>query len=277
MRALAAIALLLAGCAALAAPDPEPLTVFVVIDDASVATLGAFPVDRAVYARAIRAARDQGASAVALKFFFDAPSASASDRALADAERELPVLLQVQAAPANEQRLPGNLLRDDWDLVATPQPFRMDGVELPIPQLAGAARGLGFVDARTEGFGDKVEVAGVVDHRAVASLAVTVVEFGIGRHAVVADNRLQLGISSFALDQEGRVGCDWSGGPPPRAYGIDALLSGGIPRGAIEGKVVVLGYLRQGGPTLDVGGKKMPIHEAFYRQVACLARKAGAR
>ena len=277
MRALL-LALLLAGCAALPAADPEPLTVFVAIDDASAATLGPFPLDRAVYARAIEAARDQGARAVALKFFLDQPRAPESDRALTEAERELPVLLQVQGAADDGGRpLPDNLIRDDWDLGRTPQPLKMDAVELPLPRFAGAARALGFVDARPDSLARKVEIAGLVHGRAIASLQVAIVEAAIGRHGVVADNRLQLGISTFGLDAEGRIDCDAFAGPPPRVFGIDALLAGSIPPDAVRGKVVVLGYLRKDSPTVDLAGAKVPVHEVFYRQVACLARKVGGR
>ncbi len=285
MRRLpASLLALICGCAAVAQPhharstDPEPLTVFVAIDDASAATLGAFPVDRGVYARAIEAAKALGAKGVALKFFFDRPGRPEADAALVEAAHGLPVLLQVQSAPETAgQGVPANLARDDWDLAATPQPLQMEGVELPIAHLAAAAHGLGFIDARPDDIAGKVEIAGTVQRRAIASLALDVVELASGRRAVVRGNRLALGNSSLALDAQGRFACASFTGTAPRRYGIDALLSGSIPRAAIEGKVVVVGYGRSDSPTVDIGAAKVPIHEAFYRQLACLAREAGAR
>jgi len=86
-------------------------------------------------------------------------------------------------------------------------------------------------------------------------------------------NRLELAGHGFALDRRGRLLCDSVHGPAPRPYGIDALLAGTIPARAIRGKVVVLGYLRSDSPRLTVAGRELPIHELFYRQVACLARR----
>ena len=248
---------------------------FVAIDDASKATLGAFPVDRTVYARAIREARGLGAKGVALKFFLDRPARAAADRDLAAAERELPVLMQVDSAPPGTSgMLSPKLARDDWDLRGTPDPLVLDGIAYPLAAFVAGAHALGVVQARVDEIGRKVEVAGSVDSVPVASLQLAVVELALGEHAVVRGNRLHLGASDFALDRHGKLPCDSMAGPAPRRYGIDALLARAIPPEAIRGKVVVLGYARGDSPKLAVGGREVPIHELFYRQVACLARRA---
>ena len=266
----------LLGCAS-AGPvrtDPEPLTVFVAIDDASTARLGAFPVDRIVYARAIRAARALGAKGVALKFFFDRPAAAASDAALAEAASELPVLMQEEEAPQDQSdRVPPKLARDDWSLAATPAPLALDGVRNPIAPFLAAARRVGFVQARLDDVAHKVEIAGVADFRPIESLQLAIVELALGKRAIVKDNRLRLGEATLPLDPRGRVACDAFAGPAPKRYGIEALLDGKIPARAIRGKVVVLGYARRDSPKLPVAGREVPIHELFYRQVACLARR----
>lgn len=272
-------ALALAGSCAIAPPrptDPEPLTVFVAIDDASQASLGAFPVDRRVYARAIRAAKASGAKGVALKFFLDRASRPAADRELAAAQRELPVLMQVDAAPPGEgAALSPKIARDDWDLHATPDPLVLDGIAYPLPKFLAAARGLGFVEARLDGAAQTVEVVGAADSVPVVSLQLAIVELALGSRATVRGNRLTLAGHDFALDRRGRVLCDSVHGPAPHRYGIDSLLAGTIPAQAIRGKVVVLGYARSDSPKLAVAGHEFPVHELFYRQVACLARRAG--
>jgi hypothetical protein len=275
-HAACAAAALLAACA-VAPPhpaDPEPLTVFVAIDDASKATLGAFPVDRRVYARAIRAAKALGAKGVALKFFLDRPSRPESDRELATAEHELPVLMQVDGAPPGEgETLSPKLARDGWDLRATADPLVLDGIAYPLPEFLSAAHGLGFVEARLDGAAQAVELAAAADSVPVASLQLAIAELALGTRATLRGNRLELAGHGFALDRRGRLLCDSVHGPAPRPYGIDALLAGTIPARAIRGKVVVLGYLRSDSPRLTVAGRELPIHELFYRQVACLARR----
>jgi CHASE2 domain len=272
---LSALALSVSGAAEKPAPRAaEPLTLFVVLDDASVATLGPHPIDRSIFARAITKATELGARGVALKFLFDRPGNARSDADLAAAIRTTPVLLQVFPQSGSDDSVSPKLARSDWDLRATADPFRFTAVTYPLPQLVAGARALGYVDARTDELSHKVEVTGTVASHAISSLQVEIIELALGAHARVAQNRLRLGVKEFALDDKGRVSCESFAGPPPDKIGIDQLLAGTISSEQIKGKVVVLGYDRKDSPTIAVDGEQMPIHTVFYRQVACLARLA---
>ena len=274
---LLATTLLLASCAA-PGPAPavadEPYTVFIALDDASVASVGRFPVDREVYARAIRKARELGARGLALKFFIDQPSNPRSDRALAQAVASFPVLMQFSST-SSPSRAPRAARRLDWDLSATREPLRMTGALAPLPALASHAAGLGFVESRSDGLANTVEVAGLLGSEPVASLQLAIAELALGHRAVVRGNRLRIGSKDMDLDEKGRVACPVLAGPEPRMHGIGELLAGTIPRREIRGKVVVLGYARSDSPTIEVAGRALPIHAFFYRDVACLVRLLG--
>jgi adenylate cyclase len=272
IKRCAAAACVLALWAAVARAD-EPLTAFVVIDDASVSTLGPFPLNRGVYARAISRAKELGARGVALKFLFDSPGEPKGDAALQAAVGTTPVLFQVFTAQDKaDVDVSPKLARTDWDLGATPEPNRFSSVTYPLPGLVSGAVALGYIDARLEGIGQAVEVAGVVASRPISSLQVEIIELALGSRARVVANHLQIGGKELALDAKGRVPCDVLQGPGPRKIGIDQLLAGTVPEAQIKGKVVVLGYDRKDSPTIAVKGAQIPIHTLFYEQVACLSR-----
>lgn len=108
--------------------------------------------------------------------------------------------------------------------------------------------------------------------KTVESLQVETVELALGVRAGLRGNVLSFAGHDIPLDAQGRIRCGVISGPAPHQYGIDQLLNGTIAPNSIRGKVVVLGYARAGGPTLLVAGRNWPLHELFYRQVACLAR-----
>lgn len=270
---------LLQGCAGESSrtADAEPLTVFVAIDEASRATIGDFPVDREVYARAIRAAKKAGARGFALKFFIDRPMRPEGDAALAAAERELPTLLQAfpsLVAPGFKEP-PAKIARKDWDLGATPEALKVPGLAYPLPELMDAAHALGHAEVREDGVTSKVELARIVETQGgipAQSLQLAIVELGLGKKASVSGNHLRIGARDIALDPQGRVPCPVTEGPSYSVFGIDQLLAGTIPPKRIEGKVVVLGYLRADSPKVPVDGNQVLVHAMFYRQAACLAK-----
>jgi adenylate cyclase len=267
-------ALVVAGCAASpSSPRGDPHTAFVVIDDASISTIGAFPVDRSVYARAIQRAQELGARGVALKFFIESPRDEASDILLADSLLRGPVLMQVSSVQASTL-VPQKLSRDGWNPHPGMQPLRMAGVTPPMPLLEARARGLGFVDAIDEKLDSTVEIVGRVGSHAVASLQLAIVELALGISAQLQANTLELGRKSLVLDDKGRVECHSMAREKPIAYGIGAFMDGGVERTDIQGRVVILGYGRSDSPQAIAGGRAVAAHELFYRQVACLAELA---
>jgi adenylate cyclase len=259
----------LAGCALTPPTDPEPLTTLVVFDDASIATLGKFPVPRTVYARAIEKARELGARGVALKFFIE--TGTPQDEPLEKAFLTMPVVMQFEPS-AHPSVIPPSVMRRDWYLGATPSPLQLNGIVPPIPRLAARAAHVGFVNVRTDGVANKVEVAGRVGTIPIGSFQVETVELALGTKATVRDNHLSIAGKEFALDDEGRVACPVLEGPDPVIHGIDELLDGTIPESDVRGKVVVLGYGRSDSPVAVVDGARYPIHALFYRQITCLSR-----
>src|ERR1041385_4595241 len=71
----------------------------VMIDDETEAKLGPFPYDRSIMAKVVERCAENGAKAVALKFFFDLPKSPAGDKALQRAMAKIPVLLQARLEP----------------------------------------------------------------------------------------------------------------------------------------------------------------------------------
>ena len=81
-----------------AAPTAQHPFALVMIDQASESRYGGFPIDRALVAQVVDKLAAAGVRAVVLKFFYDLPSNSASDAALAAAISKIRVLLQSRSS-----------------------------------------------------------------------------------------------------------------------------------------------------------------------------------
>ncbi len=259
--------------AATGASASEP--VFIAVDDASTASLGPMPLDRAVYARAIDAATNLGAKAIVLKFFFDAPRSSESDSRLAMAIRGAHVLMQVEEARGSGRSPAAPFVRDDWRFDGIQSPYELGNVHPPLANFERGAAGLGFVSVRP-GFEQAVEIVARWQGKAVPSLQIRTVELALGGAARVERGEILMGTRHVKLDEQGRVPCDVMQAAVLPRYPIDRLLDGSIPRDAIEGRIVVLGYDRKDSPRVELGPAKVKVHDAFNRQVSCLFQALGS-
>jgi CHASE2 domain-containing sensor protein len=136
----------LLSCSLASGADFNTAFALVMIDDATEQTLGPFPYDRSLYARAIEACARLKARAVVLKFFLDEPKSVAGDAALAAAMKKIPVFLQarLESGSGTPQPLLARFRYAGGGRTATA--VRGDRGWIPLPQLQENAAGVGLLD-----------------------------------------------------------------------------------------------------------------------------------
>ena len=261
MKNLLTALLLFLGTIGSFAAEFEDRFAVVLIDAETEAKLGAFPLDRLHYAKALDRAAELGARGVVFKFFFDQPRNAASDAALAKAMTNLPVALQ--ACFDNSEAKPNPL----------PTRFILPGVSpgsslagesgwLPLPSLAAKARDVGFVDFDPQ-TPDRAPLIEAYQGKAVKNLALVCLELATGEKAVVeSGKRVRLGAATIPVDERNFAQLGSFAGAKLNAIPFHSFLSGETPRAAIEGKTVLFGY---DGPKLhSIETDAGPIHAHRY-------------
>lgn len=247
---------------------PHPFQL-VMIDAASEARLGAFPIDRVHIANAINNLSKAGAKAVVLKFFYDLPSNHpASDIALANAMAGTKVLLQARIDD-NEPNL--NLLPARFLFNAPAGPVAIGGLSgwLPLPMLANAAHAVGFVDVVSV---DKVPAYERYLDRNVKSLTIAALQVALddvplvirpgkevvfGNKRLVLDQTSQIVLTPFALDDKRDVN-------KISALSLVDIVDGNFKRDAVDKKVVVIAYDGGKMPQLKTPLGQMKAHHVFW-------------
>ena len=117
----------------------------VLIDVKTERTIGKFPYDRAVLAKAVEKAADSGAKAVVLKFFLDQRKTPSGDTALAQAMRKVNVVLE---ARIDNSKVHPNTLPARFAVRPSGNGNVVGGTSgwIPIPQFSEHAKAIGFVD-----------------------------------------------------------------------------------------------------------------------------------
>ena len=180
----------------------------VVIDDPSIAVVGALPWSRQVVGELVHAARAAGARAVVLDLILSEPSDERSDAALADALGEGPSTVAAVIAPD------GSWL-------------------LPLERFGGASRA---AHAHAEISSDGV-VRVVSATKQASGLSLPALSAAAARHAGWGG----------ALEPGAGLRPDFREAPAaiPR-YPAAGLLAGAIPAGALDGRVVLIGLAASG-------------------------------
>ncbi|MFK4706192.1 CHASE2 domain-containing sensor protein [Roseateles asaccharophilus] len=244
----------------------KPGAMLVLIDDASTVKLGAMPIDRLTYVKAIQRGKALGAKSVTIKLFLESPTNRDSE--LAAAMQSIPVFLQTRSGGVDRNPLPG-LMRQG----SIPNPLELGPLVLPQEVLLKQAAGVGFVDARLPDSHDRVELFATVQKAGLLpSLQLLLAENITSSRATVVAGRLTLGGRSFEIDQEGRAKCPYLQIRDASHISIESFLDSKLNESLIRGKTVIVGYGRSDSPKIDVGlGNSVPVHEYFFRQVLCLA------
>lgn len=228
-------------------------------------------MDRSVYATAIARAKEGGAKAVVLKFFFDRPSTPTADAKLADAIASMPVYLQF-AFEKNAKVEGQSVWRNDFGPENLKVFFHGSPSLMPLPLLRKNATGLGFVNVLPDPDYDRVEIIGStgVGVGIAPSLQLLSIEADVGARVSVREMRFSVDAKNYEIGDDGRVRCPWLD-TRPEEYSLFAFLDGHVPMSEIRDRVVVIGNTRHDTPRYSVPqNANLPVHEAFFRQICCL-------
>ena len=234
----------------------ESAFVAVFIDARTEASLGAFPYDRAVSAKALLAFEKFGAKGVVMKFFFDQPK-GAGDDALANAMTKLPVVLQ---ARCDDTEATPNLLDARFSTAVTSQMgFGMTCKAgwIPLPKLQKPAADVCFIDQPAI---DVVPSLERYQDRAVKSL------YGCALGLA--------GMSMPTIDRSGSVKIDFRKSAGYQVISLLDVLDGKVERAKIEGKVVVFGYDGKLAEMFDTPIGRLSAHHGFMAVLLALEVRA---
>lgn len=258
----ALVTALLAVPLAVAAQSPFAL---VMIDEASEAKYGGFPVDRALIAQAIDKLAAAGVRGVVLKFFYDAPSNAASDAALASALSKTKVILQ---ARIDDTESKPNRLPERFVLAVPAGPVAVSGVSgwLPIPVLSNRAHNVGFVDITTV---DRVPAFERLGERSYPSLTVAAISLALGDTALTIQpgKQIRLGNKTVSLDAQSQImlsATTFRNADDTAYFSFADVVEGKVAPQALRGKVVVIGYQGSKMPTVRTNAGATKLHVAFW-------------
>jgi CHASE2 domain-containing sensor protein len=243
----------------------------VMIDAATEAKLGAFPIDRAHVAKAVEVLTKAGAKAIVLKFFYDQLSNVSSDEALQKALSQSNVLLQarIDDTEPKPNQLPSKFLMSSTTASTT---ISGNSGWLPRPNFANAAAAIGFVDTP-----DVNVVPAIIRYQGkiVPSLTVATIQAALAsagsaplqlssgkfiqfnKHRLPLDTKNQILLSSNALDEKNSVN-------KIVVLSFIDLLSGNFLPADIKGKVIVVGYDSSKSPQLKTKFGETKVHRIFY-------------
>jgi CHASE2 domain-containing sensor protein len=240
----------------------------VMIDAATEAKLGAFPIDRAHVAKAVDILTTAGAKVIVLKFFYDLPSTPSSDAALQNALSKSTVVLQarIDESEPKPNSLPSRFFMPHSDATAS---ISGNSGWIPLPNLANAAAAIGFADTT-----DVNVVPAILRYQSktVSSLTIATIQaalnnvsvqlqsgkfFHFGKHRLALNDKNQILLSANALDEKSSVN-------KIQVLSFIDLLNGNFLPADIKGKVIVLGYDGNKSPVLKTRFGETKVHRVFY-------------
>lgn len=266
------LALAFTGLVSASSNSKPPPFQLVMIDAATEAKLGAFPIDRAYVAQAVDALTKAGAKAIVLKFFYDQPSSVSSDDALQKALIKSNVLLQarIDDTEPKPNQLPSKFLMPP-NSVDTNAITSISGNSgwLPLLSLANAAAAIGFVDTT-----DVNVVPAIIGYQGkiVPSLTIATIQAALGtatlqlsagkfvqfaQHRLSLDTKNQILLSANALDEKNSVN-------KISSLSFIDILNGSFLPADIKGKVIVIGYDGSKSPRLKTNFGETKVHHIHY-------------
>jgi adenylate cyclase len=235
------------------------------IDGASEAKYGGFPVDRALTAQAIDKLAASGVRGVVLKFFYDKASNTASDTALASAMGNTKVILQ---ARIDDSESKPNRLPERFALPLAAGPVAVSGVSgwLPLPVLSNPAHNVGFVDSTSP---DRVPAFERLGDRSYPSLTIAALSLALGDPALTIQpgKQVRLGNKTLPLDLQSQLTLSanaFRGADDTAYFSFADVVEGKVSLQALRGKVVVIGYHGSQMPTVRTNVGPIKLHLAFW-------------
>ena len=211
--------------------------VLVAVDEASLETFGRWPWPRDRFGYVVRYLRDAEAKAIVFDILFLEPDegtaefdASFAEEVRAAGNVFFPFLLLASPASAPAPSIPRSatipLGRESDRRTNVPAP----GLKLPIPPLAEAAVGLGFINLTSDfdGTTRRLKPLAMTSQGALAQLATAVAYDRLNTdRAVIEGHTLRLGSTTIPLTAQGEMILNWHGSldrKPYPAYSIGAVL-----------------------------------------------------
>ncbi len=251
----------------------SPHYLFVATNDGDADKLGPWPLDRRVHAAAIDRARQDGAKAVILKFFFDRPSLPEADAKLAEAIALMPVYLQFAFDGGGKKGEDPPVWRHDLAPATLTALFHSSPSLLPLALFEKNAAGLGFVSALPDPDYNRIEILGTSGSGIAASLQLLSLEASLGTQVSARDMRLTLKSKRYPIETDGRVVCPYLEGGRPQEHSLFAFLKAQVPKNQVRDRVVIIGNTRRDTPRFPIpNNTSLPVHEVFFRQILCLDR-----
>jgi CHASE2 domain-containing sensor protein len=237
----------------------------VMIDEASEAKYGGFPVDRALTAQAVDRLAAAGVRGVVLKFFYDQPSNPASDAALASAMAKTKVILQ---ARIDDSEAKPNPIPTRFAINVGAGPAAVSGTSgwIPLPLLSNRAHNIGFADITTP---DRVPTFERLGERSYPSLTIATLALAAGDAPVSIQpgKQMRFANKTVMLDSKSQLEVSPSAfrdADDTRYISFADVVEGKASLAPLRGKVVVLGYHGRGMPTVRTNSGAVKLHLAFW-------------
>ena len=200
----------------------DPNILLLAIDEASLEAFGRWPWPRDRHGYVVRYLKQAGAKAIVFDVMFFEPDENAEefDQSFADdiaaaGNVFLPMLFQSDGpAPPPDLLRRATIGISGGESNAGSSVDRYPSLKMPIPSLAGAARGLGVINLSADADGPtrRVPLAGQVEGQWVPHLSLAVARALLGTETVSLNSeRAMLGNTIVPLDAAGRLLADWHG------------------------------------------------------------------
>ena len=245
--------------------------VMITLQDESEDFLGLFPVSRNVYSNAIDTLANQGAKSVILKFFIDQSNNIAEEKELAESLKRLPVIMQAELNNDKNVNIPVKIVRKiPHNLSSLPN---YSGGFFPLNVLSREAKFIGYGQARLDSDFTKIDLLSTYNNALVSSIVLNTIEEVLNRTATLDGNILSIGDLKIPITEEGMASCEYTESKDIPIFSFSDLLTNKIASKDLNGKVVILGYMRKDAPRYKYGFLNMKTatsHELFSKQVSCL-------
>ncbi len=220
--------------------DPSkahPDLVLVAVDEASLEAFGRWPWPRDRHGYVVRYLKGAGAKAVIFDVLFTEPDGNDTefDAVFAEEVRAagnvfLPVLFQEESQDTPQQLITKAAIPIELEPAGQGRLYARPGVKLPIPTLAEAAGGLGFINLTPDKDGTTrhIPLVGRVGNTTVPHLSLAAARALLGVDRVTLDAAgLRLGSMTVPLTEDGTLLVDWHGTLERKtypAYSMGAVL-----------------------------------------------------
>lgn len=245
----------------------------VMIDEETERKHGAFPLDRALVADAIKRINECQPRGIVLKFILDLPRKPAGDARLAEALGGAPVLLEARFDPKEKKPnpLPGAFFLKERP-PAGDRSIAGESGWIPLPLFAAKARDIGFVDVSS---GAKAPILERYRGQYVKALLLCTLEMALEAKAEVFPGKnLVIRGRSVPIDDENQLTIDFPARDELGYLPFHDVLSGALDPAKLKGKVVILGYDGPKMPSLTTPIGQVKGQRVFIYALESLYRKA---